>query len=407
MAPNLQSVADELSDHIGVAVVIDDANLRTVAHSKQSEPIDALRRDSILHRAISPEAASWLNSFGIHASKGAVRIPSRLDLDILARICIPVAYRGELLGFLWLIDPYESIGADAIEAAQMAAGHAGLILYEERLAERLVGQALAHLLSASEELREAAISLLASQSLVSEDEPIAVVVVQAVGGAPTPPSIVEDALSDVGWDAPTGSFLRVAQGDHGAVLVRLRGIDDDAPAVALARACRERLRRRAADAGADGARVVAGIGDPQPELMRAARSYRQAKLALTVATAMPAIGEVVRWAELGVFRVLAQLPNSEAMTSAIDPRVEAVLQLGDEALVETLETYLDLAGDAKLTADRLHLHRATLYYRLDKARRVAGIDMRNGYDRLAVHLGLKLARLARRHVLAGSAQTST
>ena len=72
----------------------------------------------------------------------------------------------------------------------------------------------------------------------------------------------------------------------------------------------------------------------------------------------------------------------------------ALLKSGDQAVVSTLETYLDLAGDAKATAEYLHLHRGTLYYRLDKAQRLAGIDVHNGYDRLAVHLGLKLARLA-------------
>jgi DNA-binding PucR family transcriptional regulator len=39
------------------------------------------------------------------------------------------------------------------------------------------------------------------------------------------------------------------------------------------------------------------------------------------------------------------------------------------------------------------LHRGTLYYRLQKAERIAGVDLRSGGDRLALHLGLKLARL--------------
>jgi DNA-binding PucR family transcriptional regulator len=123
-------------------------------------------------------------------------------------------------------------------------------------------------------------------------------------------------------------------------------------------------------------------------------SYRQARLGTKVASAIPAIGDLVRWRDLGVFRALAQLPNREAIESALDPRVAALLKSGDEAVVATLETYLDLAGDAKATAELLHLHRGTLYYRLDKAQRLAGIDVHNGYDRLAVHLGLKLAKLA-------------
>ena len=97
---------------------------------------------------------------------------------------------------------------------------------------------------------------------------------------------------------------------------------------------------------------------------------------------------------LGAFRALVQLPNREAVQSALDPRVVALLRSGDDALAVTLETYLDLGGDAKATAERLHVHRATLYFRLNKAQQLASIDVRNGYDRLAVHLGLKLVRLA-------------
>ena len=68
-------------------------------------------------------------------------------------------------------------------------------------------------------------------------------------------------------------------------------------------------------------------------------------------------------------------------------------RLADESVIDTLETFLDLAGEVKATAEALHLHRGTMYYRLEKAQRLAGIDIHNGQDRLAVHLGLKLARL--------------
>jgi hypothetical protein len=81
-------------------------------------------------------------------------------------------------------------------------------------------------------------------------------------------------------------------------------------------------------------------------------------------------------------------------------RADAMRHIDDSGLlglcgpvIATLETYLDLAGDAKASAERLSLHRGTLYYRLQKAERIAGVDLRSGCDRLALHLGFKLARL--------------
>jgi sugar diacid utilization regulator len=394
VASDLQLLVDQLSARVGAAALLEDHEQRPVVYSRQLGPIDAVRRDSILHRSTSPELMSWFRSFGILGSRRALRIPAHPELDILARVCAPAWYRDRLLGFLWLIADEEAICDTQLGEIEKAADHAALMLYEERLAQRLVVQALTHLFSPSEELRDAAASQLIDQSLLREGEPTAVVVLQALPASDQNLATVEEALLDVGWEAPTGALLRLACSDHGVMLVRLRSADDDAFAAAMARAGREALCRRLADGSESAPRVVATIGDAQSEPRRAISSYRQARLATKVASAIPAIGDLVHWRDLGVFRALAQLPNREAVESALDPRVAALLKSGDYAVVSTLETYLDLAGDAKATAEQLHLHRGTLYYRLDKAQRLAGIDVHNGYDRLAVHLGLKLARLA-------------
>ena len=79
--------------------------------------------------------------------------------------------------------------------------------------------------------------------------------------------------------------------------------------------------------------------------------------------------------------------------SARNRATTVLLPTPDGPVITTLETYLDLAGDAKASAEQLSLHRGTLYYRLQKAERIAGVDLRSGCDRLALHLGFKLARL--------------
>jgi sugar diacid utilization regulator len=394
VASDLQLLVDQLSARVGAAALLEDHEQRPVVFSRQLGPIDAVRRDSILHRSTSPELMSWFRSFGILRARRALRIPAHPELDILARVCAPAWYRDRLLGFLWLIADEEAICDGQLAEIEKAADHAALMLYEERLAQRLVVQALTHLFSPSEELRDAAASQLIDQSLLREGEPTAVVVLQALPPSDQNLAVIEEALLDVGWEAPTGALLRLACSDHGVMLVRLKADNDDTFAATMAQAGRDALCRRLADGPEPAPRVVATIGDPQNEPRRAVSSYRQARLATKVASAIPAIGDLVRWRDLGVFRALAQLPNREAVESALDPRVAALLKSGDQAVVSTLETYLDLAGDAKATAEYLHLHRGTLYYRLDKAQRLAGIDVHNGYDRLAVHLGLKLARLA-------------
>ncbi|MFD2028038.1 PucR family transcriptional regulator [Promicromonospora aerolata] len=81
----------------------------------------------------------------------------------------------------------------------------------------------------------------------------------------------------------------------------------------------------------------------------------------------------------------------------VHPGLEALLDLpGSAPLLHTLETYLELAGSAQATAEALHLHRTSLYYRLQRVEVLAGTDLKDGTERLALHLALKVARAAGR-----------
>ncbi|TYB57487.1 PucR family transcriptional regulator [Nonomuraea sp. PA05] len=64
-----------------------------------------------------------------------------------------------------------------------------------------------------------------------------------------------------------------------------------------------------------------------------------------------------------------------------------------EQLAVTLEAFLDNAGDVQLTAEQMFVHRTTLYYRLQRIEELTGVQLASGEDRLAFHLGLKVARL--------------
>jgi DNA-binding PucR family transcriptional regulator len=50
----------------------------------------------------------------------------------------------------------------------------------------------------------------------------------------------------------------------------------------------------------------------------------------------------------------------------------------------------------RAAAERLHLHRTSLYYRLGRIAELTGRDLADGGARLELHLALKLVRLARR-----------
>ncbi|HEY4458549.1 MAG TPA: helix-turn-helix domain-containing protein [Pseudonocardiaceae bacterium] len=389
---DLQNLVDDLATRLDAPTVLEDHEQRLIVYSTHSEPIDDIRRDSILRRETLPGTKAWFRQYGIVQATGPLRIPRDPDAGVLGRLCVPVRHVNRLMGFLWLIDDDRRLGPREESLTEVVAGHVASMLYEDELDHRLVSSALAQLLSPSPELREVAAARIAESSMLDADAPCVVTVLQPVGVAQEDlhPNIVQ-AFGELTWHRHTTRHLHLASGDHGVLLTQLRTRGDDSRAQRLAceaqQALTERLQREYPDC-----RVIAATGDPADALIGAITSYRQAKLAAKVGRTVPSVGDRPQWRDLGVFRVLAQLPPDDALASGLDPRVATVLRSGDQPVVLTLETYLDLGCDAKVTAERLHLHRGTLYYRLQKAERIGGIDLRNGADRLSVHLGLKLAR---------------
>jgi sugar diacid utilization regulator len=186
---------------------------------------------------------------------------------------------------------------------------------------------------------------------------------------------------------PARRGLALRRPDHGVFLVAI----DDA-ATTSPRALAERLLALADEEGlASPARV--GVGAPH-DLAAARDSYREARDAVAMAERVQRFGRIASWDELGAYRTLARFPL-DATDAALHPGLAAMLSDPANApFVDTLEAYLDLAGDARATAEALNLHRATLYYRLNRIEEITGARLKVGDDRLALHLGLRLARLS-------------
>jgi len=121
----------------------------------------------------------------------------------------------------------------------------------------------------------------------------------------------------------------------------------------------------------------------------------QARLAARVASAVPTVGPVARWADLGLYRLLAALPAAELASLILDAPVRRLLETPDPNLLHTVTSYLDRAGNVRETATELHIHRQTLYYRLGKAEALTGLRFGKGQDRARLHIGLMLAPLLR------------
>lgn len=408
MASELQRIVDAVGRRLKRAVAIDDARLRLQAYSSHFGTVDPVRLASIPSREAPEDARRWVLSLGVAEAREPVRVPPNPGLGMDARVCAPIRYEGRLLGYLWLVDTEQSLTQDELVVAASSAEAAGVVMYRERLVSELERgrerELLRDLLAEDSGVRRHAAAELVEANLFVSGSPVAVLVVRPVRGDESQLDERARVAIGVALDAVRSEIsprhgLQLVRPDHGLVVVATK---DPALRAAGRVGLGEDLRGALAEALPDAEewRVLVGIGEPHRSLADTAASYREALQALRVATIVRSFGPLLEWSQLGIYRMLSLFPVERLAADALHPGLVKLFEHRDaEPLVHTLEHYLDRACDAKTTAADLELHRASLYYRLHKIEQIADASLRDGEDRLALHLGLKIARLAGIHPL--------
>jgi hypothetical protein len=404
MNDDLQRLVDSLATRLGRSLVLEDRQQRMVVYSQHREPMDEVRRESILRRETTPEVIGWFRKMGIHEATEPTRLAGNEDLNMLPRVCIPIRHRGLLLGFLWFIDPDDSMTDAEIQTAVTVGHDFALALYRENLSRELAQQreneALRNLLITEPAARAHAARELIDGGHFAQSESVVAMVAMPIREPGIEPdeslrSAIEHGLTGVRRLLGPRESLHLVRFDHGLLIV----LSQPHTGVASVTCAEELLRSMSSTAGKEAGveRIVVGVGSTVPRLEGIKESYEQARLAALVANQLPSAGPVANWDELGVYRALVQLSKDEIGSAPIHAGLNRLLDGESTApLVETLETYLDSAGNAQKTAELLFLHRTTLYYRLKRISELTGANLQDGNDRLALHLGLKLARLTGR-----------
>ncbi|NUR74300.1 MAG: helix-turn-helix domain-containing protein [Hamadaea sp.] len=370
MRDELQLLVDRIADRMGRPVLVEDRRQRVVCYSAQAEPLDEVRRDSILRRSTTPEVIAFFARFEILRARHPVRTPAEPVLGLLPRVCVPVWHSDLLLGFVWFVDSPALSDADVNRAVGLSADLA-LALYRVNLLGELTARreadAVRGLLADDPAVRADAATSVVGTEMLESDGPCTALVVP-VGD----PAVVEQALVATRRYCGHRYAVHLVRPAQGLLLVRSGSI---APADAAAHL-------------AEQAESAVGVGDTVSRLADAYRSVAQAAQALALPTTSgdPASSRVALWSQLGVYRVLAAAGLGP---TELHPGVDRL----PPDLAATVEAYLDLAGDAAATAARLRIHRTTLYYRLTRAAELSSVDLRDGLQRLQLHLALKATHL--------------
>lgn len=400
----LQRLVDYVGGRLERSVAIDDPHIRLLAYTAHTGEVDSARVDSVMNRGVSAEVSSYVAAQGAESADDLFTVPANPAIGVrVERIGMPIRHEGHLLGYLWVVSSDGPVTEDHATALRDAAARAALILHGEYLTGVVTRgrerELVRDLLSPDARLRAEAAEVLIEEDLAVAGQVTGLVV--TVTHDPGEPLTEPDRLAlRIATDAgrrrlPLRQAFDLSRPDHALLLTIWPGTSN---AVAtkeigeLATVVQERVVRELGPAGAG--RCWVGVGGVQRGLAHAHQTYGEAHRAAEVARVTGALGAIVPHDQLGVYALLAKLAPDE-LAAGVHPSIRRLLDpaAGGHDLVETLETYLDNAGDVQRTATQLHIHRATLYYRLRRIEEIGAIDLDRGEERLAVHLGLKLIRM--------------
>ena len=91
--------------------------------------------------------------------------------------------------------------------------------------------------------------------------------------------------------------------------------------------------------------------------------------------------------------MLLALRSSEELDLFYEQTLGALVEYdrkNDGELVKTLDAYFAALGSPTDAAERLHVHRNTLLYRLHRIQEIAGVDLADAETRLALHVALRV-----------------
>lgn len=398
MESELQRLVDGLGRRLDRSVAIDDRNMRLLAYNSHTAGVDEVRVESIMRRTVSREVVRYIQSIALVRPNDMFTLPARADLGLTVdRVGLPIRHRGALLGYLWLLVSDGPITPEQVEVAKRTTDTAAEILHRDHLVGELTRgrerELVRDLISGEPGLRHDAAERLVEEDLLGVGSVAAVAVtLQTDDDEPLREkdrAALATALERVRHTLPPRTAIHLARPDHGILIVTRSEARTDLTAVAGA------LHREVCvESGRPEAECRVGIGESRGRLAEARDSFLEAMRAAEVARVVRVLGSVAPYARLGVYGLLAELPP-ERLRRSLHPGLSRLLEQDtcDDTLATTLATFLDSAGSIKRTAEQLCVHRASVYSRLERIERIANVDLSDGADRLALHIGLKVAEL--------------
>ncbi len=137
---------------------------------------------------------------------------------------------------------------------------------------------------------------------------------------------------------------------------------------------------------------VVGIGTPIPNVKDLATSFKEAQIALEVGKVFDTDHAIINYDNLGIARLIYQLP-----TTLCDMFLREVFKQGgieslDSETLFTIQRFFENNLNVSETSRGLFVHRNTLVYRLEKIKKLTGLDLREFDDAIVFKVALMVKK---------------
>lgn len=308
-----------------------------------------------------------------------------------ARLVSPIAGRDGVAGFVSLIGLEAQLTQVAALGVARAAAACAIEVDRERAVsetrERLEGEVLESLLAGTYS-SEASATERASRIGLDLGSHIAVVALRPGSDG-----------SSSGWERAALQSARASlhhrgqralvSSHEGAVCI-LVPVDDEGDG--SVRQIAAHAREDCAGATGEPA-TIAGIGRTKRGVAGVRASYREAEHAIGLGRRLHAPQTVVSFADLGLHRLLLAMAQHSELRDYHDDVIGELVTYdarSDAGLLQTLEAYFACNCSPTEAAQRLHLHRNTVLYRLRRIEQIGRLRLDDATTRLNLHLCLRV-----------------
>lgn len=123
-------------------------------------------------------------------------------------------------------------------------------------------------------------------------------------------------------------------------------------------------------------RVAIGIGSAVNTIKDLAQSYKEAQISLEVGKVFDTEKQIISYDNLGIGRLIYQLPTALCNMFLQEVFKKGSLDALDHETLMTIQCFFENNLNVSETSRKLFVHRNTLVYRLEKIRKLTGLDLR-------------------------------